>query len=255
MPAARKDLHCQFNSSTDNDHETVAEKEESEHVVDPAEPDRVHNEEQLDEDGTKGKKTDDKHARYGLEEEVQEEEAGKDDTRDQDRGQGNVQLPGFTLPGLDKDHNNDGCVDEPEPVDLGIEYVQVFVPTSSPGSLGLAPEDTVAETDMLLLAIQNDGRVVTAISFAAVLLGTRLHNHTNHTALVGILVDLVILDDNFVVVVEEDVVVLVVLAKQEPRVVKGSSSQLIKNFLASWQSIHQPFQTVALFDATLDKVD
>jgi hypothetical protein len=97
--------------------------------------------------------------------------------------------------------------------------------------------------------------VVAAVSFAAVLLGTRLHNHTNHTALIGIFVDLVILDNNFVVVVEKDVIVLVVLAEQEPRVVEGSAGQLIKNFLTSWQSIHQPFQTVSLFDATLDEVD
>lgn len=39
------------NSSACDDHQTVADEEEAEHVVYPREPDRVHDEVQLDKDG------------------------------------------------------------------------------------------------------------------------------------------------------------------------------------------------------------
>ncbi|KAI6759372.1 hypothetical protein HG530_010052 [Fusarium avenaceum] len=111
-----------------------------------------------------------------------------------------------------ENNDNDSSVDEPEPVDLGIKNMQVLIPSSSPGSFRLAPEYTVAVGNMLLLSRQYNGRMVGAVCFAAILLRAGLHNYTNHTALVGILVDLMVLDQNFVVVVQQDVVVLVILA-------------------------------------------
>lgn len=59
--------HENGDGSADNDHETVAQEEETEHVIDPAEPDRAHDEVKLNEDGAKGKETDEQAAGKGLE--------------------------------------------------------------------------------------------------------------------------------------------------------------------------------------------
>lgn len=50
-----------------DNHEAVAQEQEAEHVVDSAEPDRVHDEVELDKDGTKGEDADEEHRRQRTE--------------------------------------------------------------------------------------------------------------------------------------------------------------------------------------------
>lgn len=48
-------------------HNAVADEEETEHVIEPVEPDRVHDEVQLNKDGAEWENTNQKHARYWAE--------------------------------------------------------------------------------------------------------------------------------------------------------------------------------------------
>ena len=50
-----------------DDHDTVAKEEEAEHVVDFAEPHVVHNEVELNENGTEGKDANQEHGGNGPE--------------------------------------------------------------------------------------------------------------------------------------------------------------------------------------------
>ena len=54
-------------SGTSYYHNAVAEEEESEHVVNLAEPHVVHDEVELDEDGAEGEDSDEEHRREGPE--------------------------------------------------------------------------------------------------------------------------------------------------------------------------------------------
>ena len=58
--------HQHSNCSRSDDHEAKAQKQEAEHVVNPAEPDAVHDEVELDEDGAKGQDADQQHAGNGT---------------------------------------------------------------------------------------------------------------------------------------------------------------------------------------------
>ena len=49
-----------------DDHDAVAEEQEAEHVVDAVEPQAVHNEVKLDEDGAKGEEADEEHGGEGA---------------------------------------------------------------------------------------------------------------------------------------------------------------------------------------------
>lgn len=53
-------------SGTSDNHDSVAEEEEAEHVVDFAEPHVVHNEVELYEDGTEGENADEEHGGDGA---------------------------------------------------------------------------------------------------------------------------------------------------------------------------------------------
>ena len=58
LTAEEEVYHEHGDGCTGDDHEAVAEEEESEHVVDFAEPDGGHDEVELDEDGSEGKDAD-----------------------------------------------------------------------------------------------------------------------------------------------------------------------------------------------------
>lgn len=159
----------------------------------------------------------------------------------------------------DQDDDNDGGIDEPEPVDLGVKDVQVLVPSSGPSSVRLAPVHAVAELDVLglaVLAAKDNGLAIdVAVHLAAILVGVGLDNNANNTELVRVLVDFVVLDNDFVVVVEKDVIVVIVLSEQEAGAVENASSELVLDLLTSGEPVDEPVQAVALLNALLDELD
>ena len=62
--AAEEEIDQQHaNGGASDDHDGVSEEEETEHVVDLAEPHVVHDEEEFDEDGAEGEDADEEHGR------------------------------------------------------------------------------------------------------------------------------------------------------------------------------------------------
>ena len=66
LTAEQEVYHQDGDCGACDDHETVAEEEEAEHVVDLAEPDGGHDEVELDEDGSEGEDADDEHGWDGF---------------------------------------------------------------------------------------------------------------------------------------------------------------------------------------------
>lgn len=160
--------------------------------------------------------------------------------------------------GKHKDDDNNGRIDEPEPVDLGVKDVQVLVPSGGPGSGRLDPVDAVAKLNILWpAAVSKDERlvVVAAIGISLVLFGAGLDNNADNSKLVRVLIDLVVLDPDLVVVVEDDVACVVVLSQQESRAVKGRPRELVLDLLAGREAVHKPIQAVSLLDPRRDKLD
>ena len=58
--------HEHGDSGASNDHKSVAEEQEAEHVVDLAEPDRGHDEVEFDENGAEGEDADQEHGWDGA---------------------------------------------------------------------------------------------------------------------------------------------------------------------------------------------